>query len=74
MDGKANLSQLVREMDGCNLPQTLAEIPWGHNTELLFKLKDPLQRLWYAREAQHSSLGHESQATNQGLPPIPESL
>lgn len=51
MDGKANLSQLVREIDGCNLPQTLAEIPWGHNTELLFKLKDPVQRLWYARKA-----------------------
>lgn len=51
MHAKTDLSQLVREMDGCNLPQTLAEIPWGHNTELLFKLKDPVQRLWYAKKA-----------------------
>jgi predicted nuclease of restriction endonuclease-like (RecB) superfamily len=26
----------------------VAEIPWGHNQVLLFKLKDPNQRLWYA--------------------------
>lgn len=45
-----NLSQLVRDLDGRNLPQAVAEIPWGHNVELLFKLKDPLQRLWYARQ------------------------
>jgi len=47
----SNLSQLVREIDGRNMPQSVAEIPWGHNTELIFKLKDPLQRLWYARQA-----------------------
>lgn len=44
------LSQPVRELDGTNLPQAVAEIPWGHNTELLFKLKDPARRLWYARK------------------------
>jgi predicted nuclease of restriction endonuclease-like (RecB) superfamily len=44
-----NLSPAVRELDGENLPQAVREIPWGHNTELLFKLKDPVQRLWYAR-------------------------
>ncbi len=27
----------------------MTEIPWGHNQELLFKLKDPAQRLWYAK-------------------------
>jgi len=41
-----NLQQAVRELDGQNLPQVVAEVPWGHNTELLFKLKDPHQRLW----------------------------
>lgn len=45
-----NLSQLVREMDGQNLPNAAAEIPWGHNTELIFKLKDPVERLWYAHQ------------------------
>ena len=29
----------------------MTEIPWGHNQELLFKLKDPLQRIWYAKMA-----------------------
>jgi predicted nuclease of restriction endonuclease-like (RecB) superfamily len=46
-----NLQQAVRELDGRNLPQVVAEVPWGHNTELLFKLKDPHQRRWYARQA-----------------------
>jgi predicted nuclease of restriction endonuclease-like (RecB) superfamily len=44
------LSQAVREIDGHHLPQTVAEIPWGHNTELIFKLSDPVQRLWYAHQ------------------------
>ena len=26
----------------------VADIPWGHNQTLLFKLKDQAQRLWYA--------------------------
>jgi predicted nuclease of restriction endonuclease-like (RecB) superfamily len=44
----SNLSQPVRELDGKNLPQAIGAIPWGHNTELIFKLKDPKERLWYA--------------------------
>ena len=32
-----------------NLPQAVGEIPWGHNLQLLSKLKDPIKRLWYAR-------------------------
>jgi predicted nuclease of restriction endonuclease-like (RecB) superfamily len=52
--GLTILSRPVTELDGVNLPQAVAEIPWGHNLVLLFKLKDPLQRLWYARQtAQH---------------------
>jgi hypothetical protein len=31
-----NLSQSVREMDGGQLPQAVADIPWGHNKELIF--------------------------------------
>ncbi len=38
------LSQTVTE----NPPHPVALIPWGQNLELLFKLKDPAQRLWYA--------------------------
>jgi len=43
------LPQLVAELDGENLPQAVAEIPWGHNIILLEKLKLPLERIWYAR-------------------------
>ncbi len=46
----ANLSQPVRDLDGVNLPQAVGEIPWGHNLQLLSKLKDPVQRLWYAQQ------------------------
>ncbi len=42
------LPQPVAELDGENLPQAVAEIPWGHNAWLLEKVKDPVQRLWYA--------------------------
>lgn len=30
--------------------QTVAQIPWGHNLILLERLKDKLQRLWYAQQ------------------------
>ena len=45
------LPQLVGELAGSNLPQPVAEIPWGHNLVLLAKLKTPLIRLWYAHKA-----------------------
>src|SRR5207244_3020375 len=44
------LSQPVTELDGKNLPRPMSEIPWGHNLILLFKIKDPLLRLWYAQQ------------------------
>jgi predicted nuclease of restriction endonuclease-like (RecB) superfamily len=47
----AILQQPVGELDGHNLPQVVGEIPWGHNLQLLAKLKDPRQRLWYAQKA-----------------------
>jgi predicted nuclease of restriction endonuclease-like (RecB) superfamily len=31
--------------------QVVAQIPWGHNVRLLDYIKDPEERLWYAREA-----------------------
>ncbi|MDZ7696314.1 MAG: DUF1016 N-terminal domain-containing protein [Deltaproteobacteria bacterium] len=49
-----NLQQAVGEIGGENLPQAVGEIPWGHNLQLLSKLKDPAKRLWYARQtAEH---------------------
>lgn len=45
------LPRAVAEMDGENLPRAVAEIPWGHNADLLDKVKDPVARLWYARKA-----------------------
>src|SRR5262249_40121590 len=44
------LPQPVAELDGVNLPPAVQEIPWGHNAWLLEKVKDPLQRLWYAQQ------------------------
>lgn len=45
------LPRPVAGMDGENLPRPVAEIPWGHNADLLDKVKDPAARLWYARAA-----------------------
>jgi len=44
------LQQPVGELDGEHLPQVVSVIPWGHNIQLLTKLKDPAERLWYARQ------------------------
>lgn len=32
-------------------PEPMASLPWFHNVVLLESLKDPVQRLWYARKA-----------------------
>jgi predicted nuclease of restriction endonuclease-like (RecB) superfamily len=45
------LAQPVRELDGQTLPEVVAAIPWGHNVILVEKIKDPLERVWYARAA-----------------------
>ena len=42
------LTQTVAVLDGENLPQPVAEIPWGHNILLFEKIKHPPERLWYA--------------------------
>ena len=31
-------------------PPAVAEIPWGHNVVLIEQVKDPSERLWYARK------------------------
>ena len=45
------LPRPVAELDGENLPRIVAEIPWGHNSDLLDKVKNPVERLWYAHAA-----------------------
>lgn len=32
-------------------PNFVADLPWGHNQVLLFKVKEPAERLWYAAKA-----------------------
>ncbi len=44
----AIVQQAVGQLPGP--PPPLANIPWGHNTILLQKLKDPAERLWYAEQ------------------------
>jgi predicted nuclease of restriction endonuclease-like (RecB) superfamily len=44
------LQQPVGVLDGKDIPQVVAQIPWGHNLQLIAKLKDPRQRLWYAQK------------------------
>ncbi|MBX3071983.1 MAG: DUF1016 family protein [Thermomicrobiales bacterium] len=44
------LQQPVGDLDGENLPQPVAEIPWGHNIQLVTKIKDPAERIWYAQK------------------------
>lgn len=31
--------------------QVVAQLPWGHNVKLIETLKDPAERMWYARQA-----------------------
>jgi predicted nuclease of restriction endonuclease-like (RecB) superfamily len=31
--------------------QVVAQLPWGHNVKLIETLKEPAERLWYARQA-----------------------
>jgi predicted nuclease of restriction endonuclease-like (RecB) superfamily len=45
------LSWPMTELEDPNVPRALKNIPWSHNLELLFKLKDPARRLWYAQKA-----------------------
>ena len=44
------LQQPVGESDARNLPPGVSGIPWGHNIQLISRVKDPAQRLWYAQK------------------------
>lgn len=47
----SELSQAARDTAGDGPPEHLTGIPWFHNVTIVEKLKDPFQRLWYARMA-----------------------
>ncbi|MFM7161796.1 MAG: YhcG family protein [Planctomycetaceae bacterium] len=48
------VAQPVRPTPESGPPPEVAGLPWGHNVVLLFKLKDPAQRLWYgAKTVEH---------------------
>jgi predicted nuclease of restriction endonuclease-like (RecB) superfamily len=44
------LQQAVGELGAEHLPQPVAEIPWGHNLQLISMVKDSQERLWYAEK------------------------
>lgn len=45
-----NLQRAVGESRAVSAPEAVAKIPWGQNIELITKLKNPIQRLWYAQQ------------------------
>lgn len=45
-----NLQQPVGDLGSENPLQVVGDIPWGHNIQLVSKVKEPLQRLWYAHK------------------------
>jgi predicted nuclease of restriction endonuclease-like (RecB) superfamily len=47
---RRKVAQRVGQLEAAELPDPLAEIPWGHNVLLLFKLTDRAERLWYAEQ------------------------
>ena len=42
---------LAYHEDSPIVPQAVAQIPWGHNAVLLEKVKDAVERLWYAQQS-----------------------
>ena len=49
-DDVESLQPAVGESRATSPPAAAAQIPWGQNIELVTKLKNPLQRLWYAEQ------------------------
>ncbi len=47
--GDIILAQAVQELE--EPTDDLLKIPWGHNITIFQKVKDPVRRLWYARQA-----------------------
>ncbi len=44
------LSRAVTDPSTLKLSQLVTEIPWGHNIVLVQKVKEPIERLWYAQK------------------------
>lgn len=44
------LQRAIGETFPSSPPAAVTQIPWGQNIELVTKLKNPLQRLWYAQQ------------------------
>ena len=49
-DAFAIVPQPVGQIVEGGLPRAVAGIPWGHNVVLVERVKDPSERLWYARK------------------------
>jgi predicted nuclease of restriction endonuclease-like (RecB) superfamily len=47
----AFVPQPVGQMGEGQVPPPVADLPWGHNVLLIEKIKDPVERLWYAHKA-----------------------
>ena len=41
---------LTYRAEGEIVPQAVAQTPWGHNTVLIEKVKDPTERAWYLQQ------------------------
>ena len=41
---------LAYRQHGEFVPQLVAQIPWGHNTTLIERIKDPTERNWYLEQ------------------------
>lgn len=49
-DHRSIVQQPAAQLAETPLPQAAVQIPWFHNVVLIEKVKDPEQRLWYARQ------------------------
>jgi len=47
---RTSLPRDVADLVSESLPQSVAEIPWGHNAVLVEKVKEPKIRIWYAEQ------------------------
>lgn len=48
--GATDSARPVPKLAPSGPPSALADIPWGHNVDLLFKLRTNAERLWYAQQ------------------------
>jgi predicted nuclease of restriction endonuclease-like (RecB) superfamily len=48
-EGTSRVPQPVGQSES-GIPEPILNIPWGHNVILIERVKDPVQRIWYARQ------------------------